>query len=52
MDIREHSIFISWEVGEGGRVEGFGGNHIIFQGGGCSKDQLCPTEYKVGTTEN
>lgn len=51
MDIREHSIFISWEVGEGGRVEGFGGNHIIFQGG-CSKDQLCPTEYKVGTTEN
>lgn len=33
MDIREHSIFISWEVGEGGRVEGFGGNHIIFQGG-------------------
>lgn len=37
--------------GGGGGFEGFGENPIIFQGG-CSKDQLCPTEYKVGTTEN
>ena len=32
MDIREHSIFISWEVGEGGRVEGFGGTTSFFRG--------------------
>lgn len=35
MDIREHSIFISWEVGEGGREGGLrdlGGTTSFFRG--------------------
>ena len=31
MDIREHSIFISWEVGEGG-LRGLGGTTSFFRG--------------------